>query len=70
MTPNEAKAVVRNFLTANNLPFVKLSARTVGFTDLARGECLFVTVHGWKPNPLWNDLKALAKENGFCIQEG
>jgi hypothetical protein len=46
----------------------KLTARTVDFTDLARCSVIFVQVRGWEPNPLWNELKTLAKTNGFCVE--
>lgn len=69
MTTNEAKRIIRDELNRRKLPFTKLTARNVSFSDLARGERIFVKVHGWKPNPQWNDLKELARNNGFNITD-
>jgi hypothetical protein len=41
---------------------------SIDFTDLARDRQVFVMVHGWKPSPLWNELKNLAHSNGFCVE--
>ena len=68
MSPNEAKAIIKGFLTKEKLPFTKLTARTVGFSDLARASCVFVTIHGWKPHSKWVALERLAIENGFCVE--
>jgi hypothetical protein len=64
----QAKKIMVEALKARNLPFTKLSAKTVDFTDLARCECIFVRIHGWQPSPEWSALKAVAKANGFCIE--
>lgn len=46
-----------------------LSARTVSFSDLARGSAIFVTIRGWDNGPMFvDDLKRLAKESGFIFQ--
>jgi len=50
------------------LPFTKLSARTVGFSDLGRGSRIFVQIHGWQPNPVWAELEGFARRNGFSIE--
>lgn len=68
MTPNEAKKIIKAELERRTLPFTKLTAKTIGFQDLARGECIFVKIHGWQPNGQWSELKATAKQNGFCIE--
>jgi hypothetical protein len=67
MTPQQAKKIVSEWLVKHSMTF-KLTARTVDFTDLARCKVIFVQVQGWEPNPLWNDLKALAKTNGFYVE--
>ena len=68
MTPNKAKVLIRSFLQENNVPFSRLSAKTVHFSDLARASCIFVKVHGWVANPIAGDIVSLAKENGFCVE--
>ena len=69
MTSNEAKKIITKKLIDLNLPAYKLTAKTVDFSDLARGSKLFVKIHGWKPSPLWDDLQKTAKESGFLIQD-
>jgi hypothetical protein len=68
ITPHKAKKLLAAELTAKGLPFTKLTARHVDFTDLARAMPLFVTIHGWEPNPAFDDLKRFAKQHGFYIQ--
>ena len=67
-TPADAKRIIEAALTARKLPFTKLTARTVGFQDLARADCIFVKIHGWTPNPVWEELKLIAKQHHFCIE--
>jgi hypothetical protein len=64
----EAKEIVRLWLRDNNFPALKLSAKTVDFSDLARGSRVFVTVHGWKSNKGWGKLRLTARANGFCVE--
>lgn len=68
MTPNDAKRIVKQWLEANGKPAYRLTARTISFSDLTRSSSIFVTVHGWHPDPSWNDLKSLAHQNGFCVE--
>jgi len=69
MTTNEAKAIIKRELVARNLPFTKLTAKTVDFTDLARARVVFVKIHGWdQSSPVWDELKKIAVQNGFRIQ--
>lgn len=68
MTVNEAKWLIKAELERRKLPYTKLTARTIDFTDLARASCVFVKVHGWVPNPQWTELKAIAVANGFRIE--
>ena len=67
MTPHKAKKIIKDVLDANNLPYTKLTARTVSFQDLARDSALFVTVKGWKPSPKFDLLKQAARQNGFIV---
>ncbi len=70
LTPSKAKRLLSNELQrlGLNTNYTVLSSRTVSFVDLARGQTIFVRVHGWKPNPLWSQLEAFAKANGFLIE--
>jgi hypothetical protein len=69
MTPNAAKKIIRQALEERQLPFARLTARTVGFVDLARDSKIFVAIHGWQPNPTWDELQRVAHSNGFCIED-
>lgn len=51
-----------------SIPYDKVTAKTVDFSDLARAKCVFVTVHGWKPNRSFEYLKAFAIRHGFRLQ--
>lgn len=66
--PRGAKKIIKAALEERGLSFEKLTARTASFSDLARGNCVFVKIHGWKPDSRWNELKELAKDNGFCLE--
>ena len=70
MTPHAAKKIIKQELERLKVPHTKLSAKTVSFADLARADCVFVKIHGWKPEsaPHWDALDALAKKNGFRVQ--
>jgi len=68
MTRSEAKGIIKTELEKRNLPFTRLTARTVDFSDLERSAGIFVRVHGWQPNSQWNELKSVAKANGFCLE--
>ena len=67
MTTKEAKRIIASALAANGLEN-KLTARTIGFDDLARGSRLFVNIHGWRPSPLAEALARTARENGFSVE--
>jgi len=67
MTPNHAKKIVKAWLEVNGFSY-KLSAKTIDFIDLARGSCIFVKIHGWKPSPLWDELKKHCRKSGFCLE--
>jgi hypothetical protein len=65
MTTAEAKKIVQKFLDDRKLPYTKLTAKT---SYIDRKDCIFVKVHGWKPNPAWTDLKNFAKGKGFYVE--
>ena len=67
MKPSQAKKIIKNKLDELGLPYTKLTAKTISFVDLARDNCIFVKIHGWKPNSLFDILKQLAISNGFRI---
>jgi hypothetical protein len=67
MTPKEAKKIVRQYLDGENLPYSRLSATTISFSDLARCSEVLVLVHGWMSNPKWHDLVSLARRAGFTV---
>ena len=67
ITIAKAKKVIKAVLDKHDLPYTKLTGRTVGFADLARTTCIFVTVHGWRPSPMWSELEKAAFEHGFCV---
>lgn len=67
VTPASAKAAVRKMLQKYGYPSYRLSARTVSFQDLARANCVFVTIHGWQPDPDAADLTQEAREAGFRL---
>lgn len=46
----------------------RLTARTVNFSGFGYDRCVFVKVHGWEPGPLWGELQAFARRNGFRIE--
>lgn len=48
----------------------KLTARTISFADLARGDRIFVTIHGWQPDARWDALSAHAHALGFSVEAG
>lgn len=68
MTLNQAKKIVRTWLEVSGFQGMKVTARTVDFTDLARAKEIVVTVHGWKPHPEWAILKWEARSKGFQVE--
>jgi len=68
MTTNEAKKIIMDHMVKHGIHFDKLTAKTVGFSDLARGRMIFVKIHGWRPCPALLGIKDLAKENGFRVE--
>jgi hypothetical protein len=68
LTPAACKLIVREFLDERRLPYERLSARTIDFSDLARARVIFVSVHGWQPSPAWEELRALAFKHAFRVE--
>lgn len=68
MTPRAAGAAIRVALKGRALPFTKVRARTVSFSDLARASKVFVTVEGWRADrSMADELRAIGKANGFIV---
>ena len=68
LTPAQAKKVVTDFLKSKGLNN-KVTAKTIGFQDLARASMVFVQVLDWSPNPsAASELEQLAKQKGFRVQ--
>ncbi len=67
MNTNQAKKIVAGVLQEHGFSN-KLTARTISFTDLARGNKIFIKIHDWKPNSVWDEIKKKAGEYGFCIE--
>lgn len=44
MTTHEAKKIVRSELARLKIDGARMSAKTIGFSDLARADCVFVTL--------------------------
>lgn len=70
MTPAEAKTEAVRILTERGMPYERLSARTVSFSDLARAETVVVTVHGWNPSSNARSVQRDARARGFTIEFG
>jgi hypothetical protein len=68
ITHHRAKQIIRGKLDELGVPFTKLTAKWVNFSDLARVRCMFVKIHGWKPNPAWSELRLLAVVKGFRLE--
>lgn len=67
MTTRQASKIIKDELDRLKLSYTKISARTVDFQDLARRSRIFVTVDGWEPNPIANNVSALALQHGFYV---
>lgn len=70
MNVSACKKVVEAWLRdhAPDQPDLKVTARTVHFTDLARASCVFVKIHGWKPCPIFPVLQGVARRLGFRVE--
>ena len=72
MTPRQASKIIKEDLARRGIAFAKVSARTVGFVDLARDSKVFVSIEGMQATneqkrEIYPQLKELAKQNGFLI---
>jgi hypothetical protein len=74
MTPAQAKTIAAKALTDYGFKFEKLTAKTVSFSDLARGAAIFVTVTGlsselgsYERPAHWAMVKDAVKTAGFFI---
>jgi hypothetical protein len=65
ITIPQAKKIVRAKLKELELDYTKLTGETV---HILRDSCVFITIHGWEPDPLAAELKELAVQNGFRVQ--
>ena len=69
---NEHKKTAAIILKGCGIAYDKLSAKTVGFSDLARADCVFVKVHGGRAADgiyaAFDFAKATAKDHGFRLQ--
>jgi len=61
------KEIVTAELVRLGLSPHRLSVKRVGFSDLARGSRLFVTIHDWKGDPRAQELKEIGRQNGFTV---
>jgi len=67
MNTKEAKKLLKDYLDTHHIPYTSLTAKTVNFTDLARGKGVFVTIKGFSPNPVAREIKDFARQNNFCV---
>ena len=71
MTSREASKLIKQTCIEQKIPFAKVSAQTVSFSDLARGDRVFVTVFGWIQNDdsasRYALLHNIARINGFSV---
>jgi hypothetical protein len=63
-----AKKIIKDFLAERPVSYSRLTAKTVNLQDLARVGCIFVTIHGWTPGPVAEDIRHLAKRHGFRVE--
>ena len=66
----EFKKTAAIILKGCGISYSKLSAKTVSFSDLARAECVYVTVHNLNLgiSGAWHLVQATAREHGFRLQ--
>ena len=76
MTTNEAKKDLAKKLSDLNIPYTKLTAKTVGFQDLCRCDAVFVAVHGavWRKDAnigiIKNSMTLKPSEGGYIPEQG
>lgn len=69
---SDARKKLADFMAEKGYKYDKMSAKTIGFYDLARGSAVFVTVRGLQVTsdtwaPMVQDIKAFGKQNGFIV---
>jgi hypothetical protein len=65
---NAAKKIVRDLLNKHHVRYIKLTSRTVSFSDLARGTGMFVRIHGLRyPEPGLEAVKKDLKGTGVLL---
>jgi len=62
-----AKKIMTEALQKRGVPFTKLTARTVSFEGFGYGKRIFVKIHGWQPNPIFDELEKVAIQCNFRI---
>lgn len=67
MTARQAAKIVKDELNRRGLGYTKVTGMTVGFTDLARASMICVTIYGWKPAPVANEILAFGRQNKISI---
>ena len=71
ITARVASKLIKQVCVESKIPHTKVSAKTVSFSDLARGERIFVTVCGWERGyeapSRYALLADVAKKNGFSV---
>jgi hypothetical protein len=60
LNQRQAKEIIRQRVAELGLPAFKLTAKRVS--------CIFVRIHGWQPNSLFEELRDTAIVNGFRIE--
>jgi len=70
ITARKARKLLIDFLSKEGLPYTRVQARTISFTDLARAKRIFVKVCGWTPSPEWEKVREFAVANGFSVETG
>jgi hypothetical protein len=65
MTPAQCRKLIQVALNQRGIStWSKLTAKTMHFCGDSK---IFVTVHGWQPNPVASELKRIGHEHGFCV---
>lgn len=68
MTTHAAKKLIKQYLDAEGIADATLTAKTWGFTDLARDTAIFVTIANAHLTPTqWQDVDRIAHANHFHI---
>jgi len=70
ITPRKAANITKTYLAIRNIPFTKVSARTIGFSDLLRCSRIWVRVEGTIRGAFWAELDKIAHDQGFYVEVG